>query len=62
MSDLWKQGDAAVFKMLFKQVQEDFNKLQESLLKVQQNDPATGEKLKNAMRTLLDKLRKDLEE
>ena len=54
--------DAAVFKMLFKQVQEDFNKLQESLLKVQQNDPATGEKLKNAMRTLLDKLRKDLEE
>lgn len=52
--------DAAVFKMLFAQVQEDFNKLHGSLLKVQQNDPATGEKLKAAMATLLDKLRKDL--
>lgn len=54
--------DAAVFKMLFNQVQEDFNKLLGSLLKVQQNDPATGQKLKAAMVTLLDKLRKDMEE
>lgn len=52
--------DAAVFKMLFNQVQEDFNKLQGSLLKVQQNDPATGQKLKAAMVTLLDKLKVDL--
>lgn len=52
--------DAAVFKMLFSQVQEDFNKLHGSLLKVQQNDPATGEKLKAAMVTLLDKLRSDI--
>ena len=52
--------DAAVFKMLFTQVQEDFNKLHGSLLKVLQNDPATGEKLKAAMVTLLEKLRNDL--
>lgn len=52
--------DAAVFKLLFGQVQEDFNKLQGALLKVQQNDPATGGKLKAAMVTLLDKLKKDL--
>lgn len=52
--------DAAVFKMLFTQVQEDFNKLYGTLLKVQQNDPPTGEKLKAAMVTLLDKLKKDL--
>lgn len=54
--------DAAVFKMLFKQVQEDFNKLHESLQAVQKNDPDTGQKLKAAMVTLLDKLRKDMEE
>lgn len=48
--------------MLFKQVQEDFNKLLESLLAVKQNDPVTGQKLKAAMATLLDKLRKDMEE
>lgn len=54
--------DAAVFKVLFNQVQEDLNKLQGSLLKVQQADPTLGQKLKAAMVTLLDKLRKDMEE
>ena len=52
--------DAAVFKALFGQVQEDFNRLQGALLKVQQSDPETGEKLRKAVETLLDKLRGDI--
>lgn len=53
--------DAAVFKTLFGQVQEDFNRLQGALLKVQQADPETGEKLRKAVRTLLSKMIDDLE-
>lgn len=52
--------DAAVFKTLFAQVQEDFNRLQGALLKVQQADPATGEKLRKAVETLLTKLAGDV--
>ena len=52
--------DAAVFKTLFGQVQEDFNRLQGALLKVQQSDPETGEKLRKAVKTLLDKLTQDI--
>ena len=52
--------EAAVFKTLFGQVQEDFNRLQGALLKVQQTDPDTGEKLRKALQTLLDKLRQDV--
>lgn len=52
--------DAAVFKTLFGQVQEDFNRLQGALLKVQQADPETGEKLRKAVKTLLDKLAEDI--
>ena len=52
--------DAAVFKTLFGQVQEDFNRLQGALLKVQQSDPETGEKLRKAVKTLLDKLAGDI--
>lgn len=52
--------DAAVFKTLFGQVQEDFNRLQGALLKVQQSDPETGEKLRKAVKTLLDKLAEDI--
>lgn len=52
--------DAAVFKTLFGQVQEDFNRLQGALLKVQQSDPETGEKLRKAVKTLLDKLAVDI--
>lgn len=52
--------DAAVFKLLFTQVQNDFIKLKRTLLNVQQNDPATGQKLRAAMVTLLDKLKSDL--
>ena len=52
--------DAAVFKAMFEQVQQDFERLQETLQKVQQADPATGEKLRKATEVLLDKLRGDI--
>lgn len=52
--------DAAVFKALFEQVQQDFNRLNGALLKVKQADPETGEKLRKALETLLDKLRSDV--
>lgn len=52
---------AAVFKELFKKVQEDFQSLYKYLLDVQQADPALGDKLKNAVKAMLDKLSSDLE-
>lgn len=52
--------EAAVFKALFKQVQQDFEQMQESLEQVQQSDPETGEKLRKAVKTLLDKLIGDI--
>lgn len=52
---------AAVFKVLFKQVQEDFQELYKSLLDVQQADPALGAKLKTAVESLLSKLIDDIE-
>ncbi len=52
--------EAAEFKTLFGQVQEDFNRLQGALLKVQQSDPDTGTKLRKAVQMLLDKLREDI--
>jgi len=52
--------DAAVFKSLFTQVQEDFNRLQEALQNVQKAAPETGEKLRRAVLTVLDKLREEV--
>lgn len=52
--------DAAVFKALFKQVQQDFEAMQKALENVQQSDPETGEKLRKAVKTLLDKLTGDI--
>lgn len=52
--------EAAVFKALFEQVQQDFNRLMGALLKVKQTAPETGEKLGKAVETLLDKLRSDV--
>ena len=52
--------DAAVFKTLFQQVQEDFNRLNGALLKVQQADPETADKLRGAVKKLLEKLLKDI--
>lgn len=51
---------AAAFKVMFTQVQEDFKKLYKSLLDVQRADPALGDKLKNAVKAMLDKLTSDL--
>ena len=53
--------EAAAFKVLYKQVQEDFDKLHKSLLEVQQADPALGAKLKTAVESLLSKLIDDIE-
>ena len=52
--------DAAVFKTLFEQVQENFKCMLEALENVQQSDPETGAKLRKAVQTLLDKLAGDI--
>ncbi|MBQ5642288.1 MAG: DUF3102 domain-containing protein [Bacteroidaceae bacterium] len=54
--------DAAVFKSLFEQVQSDFNRLTEVLLKIRQTDPELGGKLSNAVDALVSKLHKDIGE
>lgn len=48
--------NTAVFKQIFEQVQEDFNKLHGSLLKVRASDPDTAENLTAAVRALVDKM------
>lgn len=48
--------NTAVFKQIFEQVQEDFNKLHGSLLRVRASDPDTAEKLTAAVRALVDKM------
>lgn len=48
--------NTAVFKQIFEQVQDDFNKLHGSLLKVRASDPDTAEKLTAAVRALVDKM------
>lgn len=50
-------ADAAVFRTVFEQVQADFNRLQEALLKVKAEDNALGAKFETALLALLDKLR-----
>lgn len=54
--------EAAVFKVIFTQVQEDFNRLQGALLKVEQADPGTAGKLRKAVQALLGKLQADMKE
>lgn len=54
-------ADAAVFKLLFTQVQEDFNKLMGALLKVRQSDAELGNKLTAAVQAVLDKTQRDLQ-
>ena len=53
-------ADAAVFKLLFTQVQEDFNKLMGALMKVRQSDAELGNKLTAAVQAVLDKTQRDL--
>lgn len=54
--------NTAVFKQIFEQVQEDFNKLHGSLLKVKASDPDTAQKLAAAVRALVDKMQGALNE
>jgi len=51
--------DAAIFGSLFQQVQEMWNKLEGTLLKVQQADPALAEKLSAARTAVLQKWTKE---
>lgn len=53
--------NAAVFKAIFEQVQQDFKRLCDTLKTVQAEDPTVGGKLQAATVALLDKLRKDVE-
>lgn len=48
--------NTAVFKQIFEQVQDDFNKLHGSLLKVKASDPDTAQKLAAAVRALVSKM------
>jgi len=52
--------DVAVFRALFEDVQQTFNRLNGARLKVTQADPAMGESLKNATVAVLDQWRKEL--
>lgn len=52
--------NTAVFKQIFEQVQEDFNKLHGSLLKVKTSDPATADKLTQAVNALIGKMQEAL--
>lgn len=54
--------NTAVFKQIFEQVQEDFNKLHGSLLKIKTSNPDTAEKLTAAVRALVDKMQGALNE
>lgn len=54
--------NTAVFKQIFEQVQEDFNNLHGSLLKVRASDPDTAQKLTAAVRALVDKMQGALNE
>lgn len=54
--------NTAVFKQIFEQVQEDFNKLHGSLLRVKASDPDTAQKLTAAVRALVDKMQGALNE
>lgn len=46
-------GEIAAFKVIFQQVQEDFNKLGGAMIKVQARSPEQGEKLKAAVKALV---------
>ncbi len=52
--------DAAVFKAVFQQVQEDFNRLGGLLTKISARDPELGGKLKTAIGALIEKMRGEM--
>ena len=53
--------EAAAIKILFDQVQIDFNKITGHLIKLTAADPDQGAKFKNALRTLVEEMRKRVE-
>lgn len=61
-SQTFADPNTAVFKQIFEQVQEDFNKLHGSLLKVKASDPDTAQKLSTAVRALVGKMQEALNE
>lgn len=61
-SQAFADPNTAVFKQIFEQVQEDFNKLHGSLLKVKASDPDTAQKLSAAVRALVGKMEAALNE
>lgn len=48
-------GDMAVFKELFRRVQEDFAQMDDTIRRIGEKDAERGEKLRDAVRALLDK-------
>lgn len=52
--------DAAAFKVLFDQLQSDFNKLNGHLMKIMAADAEQGEKFKSALQTLVEMMRKQV--
>lgn len=48
--------EAAVFRVLFQKVQEDFQQMAGALTQVEQKDPELAEKLRAAVRKLLENL------
>lgn len=48
-------GDMAVFKELFRRVQEDFTLMDDTIRRIGEKDAERGEKLRGAVRALLDK-------
>lgn len=53
--------DAAAIKILFDQIQSDFNRVNGHLLKLTKSDPEQGAKFKNALRVLVEEMRKRVE-
>lgn len=54
---IFSNPDAAAFKVLFDQLQSDFNKLTGYLMKIASNDPEQGAKFKNALRVVVDDMK-----
>ena len=53
--------DAAIFKTLFEQAQDSFNRLLDSFYRIEAADPDLAANCKNAINTMLDQLKKAVE-
>lgn len=53
-------GNVAVFKVIFDQTQQDFNRLSGALKKVEEASPETAAKLKAAIGAMLDKMGREM--